>query len=374
MTAPRLGKTAAGTRLALVIAGMGAGGAERVLSVLANGWVRRGLEVSLFTLAPAEPPPFHPLDPVIDFRPLDLMAPSAGVLGAATANVARILTLRRAIVGARPRAVLSFGTETNVLTVMATRGLGLRVVVSERADPRHYPPSRPWRWLRRLAYPLATRVVVQTTAAAEAVGSHLRPVVIANPLPPLPAVPPRAPAPSPCILACGRLTAQKGFDLLLEAFARIAPHHPGWSLAILGEGEQREALARRARAPDLLGRVYLPGVVRDAAAAMRGADLFVLSSRYEGFPNVLVEAMACGLPVIAADCESGPRDIVVPEHNGLLVPPGDVDALAAAMDRVMTDPGLRHRLAAAAPGIAAGLAPSAILERWNAVLFPPARR
>ncbi|MEI6985419.1 MAG: glycosyltransferase family 4 protein [Rhodospirillaceae bacterium] len=362
-------------RLALIIAGMGPGGAERVMSNLANAWAARSDHVSLITLAPPEPPPFFPLHPAIEYRPLGLMARSAGRVEALRANLYRLVRLRRAIAAARPDAVLSFGTEMNVLTVLATLGLGLLVVVSERADPRHYPYGRSWRLLRRVTYPLADWVVVQTKTVAALFGGGRRVVIIPNPLPTMMDAPTQPPttrplATRPCIIAAGRMTAQKGFDLLLEAFSRVAADHPTWSLIILGDGEQRAALTNRANAPDLAGRVLLPGVVDDPAAVMRGADLFMLPSRFEGFPNVLCEAMACGLPVIAADCDSGPRDIVTDGVDGLLIPPDDIDALAAALDRLLADAALREKLAAAAPALSVRLALPAILARWDALLVP----
>jgi glycosyltransferase involved in cell wall biosynthesis len=170
------------------------------------------------------------------------------------------------------------------------------------------------------------------------------------------------------LVAMGRLARQKGFDVLLDAFARCAPAHPEWKLLILGEGEERTRLEAQVRALGLDGRVQLPGRVQRPGAILRRAELFVLPSRWEGFPNALLEAMACGVAAIAADCPSGPRDIVRPGVDGVLVPPEDPAALAAALDRLLTDGEERRRLAARAPEVRERFGLPQVMARWDALL------
>ena len=144
----------------------------------------------------------------------------------------------------------------------------------------------------------------------------------------------------------GRLAPQKGFDLLIDAFSRVAGRHPQWSLQILGEGPDRPALERLIDVKGLAGRVVLAGWEPDPSAVLQQGDLFVLSSRFEGFPNALLEAMACGLPSVSFNCQSGPAEIIRDQIDGILVPPEDVPGLADAIDRALTDEALRRRLAA----------------------------
>jgi glycosyltransferase involved in cell wall biosynthesis len=158
-----------------------------------------------------------------------------------------------------------------------------------------------------------------------------------------------APAADPdakVVVAAGRLNLQKGFDLLVPAFAAASRRHPEWRLRIYGSGPERDRL--QAQIDELAGeRIALLGRSDRLVDAMAEASVFALSSRWEGFPMVLLEAIAIGLPVVSFDCPTGPRDIVGDGHGGVLVPPEDVDELAAALDGLMADPARRHALAAA---------------------------
>ncbi len=360
-------------RLTLVIPALEAGGAERVMTTLANAWAQRGWPITLLTFDDGAKPPFYPLDPAVHREPLGIAGASGSPLAAVANNLRRLRTLRRAIAASRPDAVLSFMDQTNVLVLLATRGLGIPVLVAEHNDPARHPAGRGWEQLRRITYPWAARVVMLTERAA----NHFPPAirrrvaVIPNPI-----VPPANGAPASdgdgwrgeTLVAVGRLDAQKGFDLLLRAFARIAPHHPSWRLVIWGEGPLRPDLEALRDDLGLGKRVVLPGTTDRIHQALDTSDLFVLSSRYEGFPMALCEAMAVGLPVVSFDCPTGPREIVRPGTDGILVPPEDVPALADALDRLMGDPAERRWLAARAPEVLDRFGLEPVLAIWDDVL------
>src|SRR4051794_25214462 len=141
--------------------------------------------------------------------------------------------------------------------------------------------------------------------------------------------PPQADMGAKRILAAGRLTPQKGFDYLIDAFAPVAAAHPGWELRIFGAGVARARLEKRIAEAGLQERAVLAGPSDDLAGEMSRASIYVLSSRFEGFPLVLIEAMAKGMAVVAFDCPTGPRDIVDDHRNGILVPARDVPGLTA---------------------------------------------
>nr|WP_274709286.1 glycosyltransferase [Nitratireductor luteus] len=191
-------------------------------------------------------------------------------------------------------------------------------------------------------------------------------VVIPNPVI-LPQALPRVLDEKIRVVAAGRLDKQKGFDLLLEAFRLVADDFAATTLTIFGEGPERESLERRARDLGLCGRVSMPGVTPSPAGWISMGDIFVLSSRFEGFPNVLLEALAGGMPTIAFDCPWGPSDILKNEA-GMLVPRGDIAQLGNAIRWLVADAALRRKLAIAGPAVAARYSTANVLAQWDAVI------
>ena len=355
--------------VAIVLSQLTGGGAERVASSLASRWLEEGRAVTVVTLA-APDPAAYPLPPGVERVALGLAGASRNRLAGLFRALGRVRALRGALRGRAPGAVVAFGDRTNVLAIVATLFTGIPTYVSERTDPRAARNGWHWRFLRRLLYPLATAVVVQTESVAEWARARFRRVaVIPNFVsrPRLQASPGTDEGPR-TLLALGRLERVKGFDLLCDAFARVAPGHPSWSLAIVGEGAERPALTALVRRLGLEGRVTLPGRATDPGPALAAAHAFVLSSRREGFPNALLEAMAAGLPAVAFDCRSGPSEIVTHGEDGLLVAAGDVAALAAALERMMADAAGRARMGSAASAVASRFSPDRVMERWAELL------
>jgi glycosyltransferase involved in cell wall biosynthesis len=319
------------------------------MSVLASAWSDRGSEVTLIAFDGSHVPAY-PLHAAVKLRSLGVPnQPSANLFQALSRNIRRIWRLRREIYQSKPDVVISFVDFPNILTLLATRGARVPVIVSERANPALVEIGAFWGMLRRLTYPFASALVCQTSAMVTLTQAKIKIAgyTIPNPvvLPSSSNIQPNRNSKSRLIVAMGRLVPQKGFDLLLEAFSRIADRHPDWLVKILGQGPLQKQLEAQAESLGIKERVYFAGVLADPFPELRAADLFVFSSRFEGFGNALAEAMACGLPAISFDCPAGPSDIIRQGVDGILVPPEDVTALAQAMDRLMGDERERARLA-----------------------------
>lgn len=350
-------------RLVCVIASLGAGGAERVMATLVSEWAR-DRHVTVLTFDDGAAPPFYALPPTVHHHPLALAGGSGSLLRAARANWHRVRRLRGAIRSASPDIVLSFGDQVNVVTLLACRDLRVPVIVSERVDPRLYDPGRAWRALRRLTYPEAAAVVVQTERTREYAAARWKALLVVIPNPVLRPRSGDVP-PEPLVVGIGRLVPQKGFDVLVRAFADAAPRLPGWQLLIAGEGPERQSLQSLAHELGVADRVALPGVVRDNDGLLRRASIFVLASRFEGFPNALAEAMASGRAVVATDCPTGPRELTRDGTAGLLVPVDNVAAMSGALQRLGHDGELRRRLGEAAVAAVAPYDVGEVLEKWQ---------
>jgi glycosyltransferase involved in cell wall biosynthesis len=315
----------------------------------------------------------YPLSPDVERIVVNIMWESHSLLQALANNVRRCWKIRRAIRRFAPDVVVSFIDRNNVRVLAALMGTGIPVVVSERNDPRHRDVGSAFGIARRWLYPFARRVTVLTNNVATDWACTIVPsrkvVVIPCAVRDMPETLSGEPRDSGLILAVGRLHRQKGFDVLLKAFARSDLAGRGARLVILGEGAERASLEELARSLNIAQAVSFPGVVRDPESWMARCAFFVMTSRYEGFGNVLLEAMAMRCAVIAADCNSGPREMVRHEHNGLLVPVEDEEALAEAMQRLFDDVERRERLSEAAVEVRERFSREKIMRQWENVIL-----
>jgi len=276
-----------------------------------------------------------------------------------------IMPLRRLIQRETPDVAVSVMDRANVALMLAVQGLSEapRTVLSVQNNPRvkydgeKVPPiNRGIFFLMSRLYPYADRIVTISSGIEEELTSMIPSLqggtkVIHNAAVddalcrksqlPLGDAPETASG-EKVVVACGRLCEQKGFSFLLKAFARLCRNLPV-QLWILGEGDKRKELERQARNLGIRKQLWMPGFVDNPYKYMAAADVFVLSSLWEGFGNVVAEAMACGTPVVTTDCPHGPGEIAQGGESGLLVPPADAEALADALQRMLTDDALRER-------------------------------
>jgi len=329
-------------RVAIFVPSMHDGGAERTMLNLSQGVAARGYLVDLVLARTEGPHLKHVPDSV---RVVDLKASRV---------LASLPALARYLRVARPLAMLSVMNHANIVALWARRlsAASTRVVVSERntlsVSARH-AQNRRARLMPRLIkrfYPWADQIVTVSHGVADDLAQVMgvpreRIHVIYNPVvtselrrkaqAPL-EHPWFAPGQPPIVLGVGRLQAQKDFPTLIQAFAQVHRARRA-RLLILGEGAERPALETLVRRLGLEHDVGLPGFVENPYAYMSRSALFVLSSKWEGLPGVLIEALYCGVPVIATDCPSGPREILSGGRYGQLVPVGDVSAMARAIER-----------------------------------------
>lgn len=360
----------------IVIHSLRGGGAERVAVDLSAYWQRLGYRVSLVTQMPSNTD-IYTVPEGVGRHVMGTARDSGGGLQGAIANWRRVRRLRKLIKKLKPDCVLGMMTTASVLAVMAAKGLGCRVIVSEHTHPPIQKLPEAWQKLRRWAYPRAHAVVALTQGTARWLRDHVpgsRVVVIPNAVRwPLQEQEPVVPVPDKGerlrLLAVGRLHPVKGFDLLIQAFAMVASYFPDWDLVIVGEGEERAALQKQIETAALQKRVQLVGRVGNIKDWYEQSDMYVLSSRSEGLSNTLLEAMASGLAVVAMDCDTGPREIIRDNIDGILVnPPEDADALAAHLSDLMARPLKRAALARRAVDVRDRFSVPIVMAQWERLL------
>ena len=349
------------------------GGTERATVLIANGLAALGHRVRIVaTWGAGHVFALHP-----DVQLHALRASQGSFKRSFLPTLWRLRALWRREV---PDVVIGVDTSIMLLVLPAVSGLPSVRVGWEHFNfnttfNRPKGPLNRWRLGRVLAGRFAHAVVVLTRRDAELwrarlprLRAHLQ--VIANPLSfSAGARPPSREAGQPkVVLSVGRLTEQKGFDLLLDAWARLEPDFPDWRLHIVGGAGEEESNLRAQATGAGLQRVAFVGQVTNIHDHYVGAALYCLSSRYEGLPMVLLECLTFGLPVVAFDCETGPREVIEHEANGLLVPPNDAAALASALRRVMSDGALRSAMGERARAAAPQFELDEILPQWLRLL------
>jgi glycosyltransferase involved in cell wall biosynthesis len=368
--------------IVLLVSSMGSGGAERVASTLVNAWAKRGDTVTLVVTFNGRGTCFYPL---ADGVRLLYLADLAGLNRRGVSGyAARLFVLHTLIRDCKPNVVISFLTNVNLAAILASAGLRVPVIVCEHNDPTADGRSRFWRLACRLAYPHASLVTLLTENAAarfrKMVPGVRRVAVLPNPLPLELFEVSRVPLVSDeaylsistdkdrrrRLVSVGRLHEQKQFDVLIAAFASLAGAFPQWELWIWGDGPKRGELEAQIAAAGLSLRVFLPGKTASPWTEMARSDVFALSSRFEGLPMALMEAMGLGVATIAFDCRSGPRELMRNGSDGLLIPADDANALQEGLRRLFADDTLRAELGhRAAHSIRERYSVDAVLRLWD---------
>ncbi len=358
------------TDITFIIHDMRGGGAQRVGLNLIDEWVRQGRRVQVITWL-AEDTDFFKLPDAVQRSVIGPKPLQAGRLAAHLFNLKAIFKIRGHLRRNRPKAVVSFITVTNIFVILASIGLKGRLVISERNDPTRQDAGPIWGGLRCLLYRFADVVTANTSHAIEAMSGYVprrklmpvhNPVVLQESCQPS--------VQSSVILNVGRLVPQKNQGLIIAALARLESKAKGWSLEVLGEGPERGTLMQMAQEHALSDLVSMPGPVPNPDPYYRSAGIFVLSSIYEGTPNVLLEAMAHGLPCIVSDSLPGALEYVEDQVSGLVFRSGDAAHLADCLEALIENAELRIRLGKEARRRMEGYSVEVVSAQWNDLLFP----
>lgn len=332
-------------KIFFLVSSLGAGGAERVATTLCNAWVARGDQVTLVPTFSGGGRSFYE---VLNSVELIYLADLVRSNSKSPWNyVRRLVALRNLIANKNPDLVVSFLPNVNVAAILSTFLLTVPVICCERRDPTSHPASPFWEFICRMTYRFADMLVVQTETVATTVGKrypHLKKVrTVANPLPNGVVLHKKKMLTKGrnTLLSLGRLSDEKQIDKIINAFSKIAHDYPNWDLRLYGDGLMRRQLKDQIYSLGLQNRAFLMGKTSNPWLAMANADVFAMTSKYEGFPNALLEAMGVGLPCIVFDCPSGPRDITRNGQDAFLVPFDDQFMLEVKLRELMDSEELR---------------------------------
>jgi glycosyltransferase involved in cell wall biosynthesis len=348
-------------KIQLVIGGVEkSGGAERVMCVLANTFVEMGHDVILSALSTNSKHYFYLNDKV------RYIQTGKVVKTPVVRYIHKLIKIRRLMQKERPDAVVSFITPMNCAVIAISRGLGLKLFVSERITPTHYDNTFIG-FIRSILYPMATAIVCQTNEAKEYFKhskAYGKCYVIKNPLTTR-IESKKDYSETKRICAVGRLTEQKNYPLMINAFGQFHDKYTEYKLDIFGNGEMKQTLQQIINQMGLEESVSLCGSVDDIGSRLKNYDFFLMTSNYEGMSNALAEAMAAGLPCICTDCDGGgASDLIQSGQNGLLVHKNNIEELLKSMELLAENQCVRERIGKQAITICDTLSRKMIAERW----------
>jgi GalNAc-alpha-(1->4)-GalNAc-alpha-(1->3)-diNAcBac-PP-undecaprenol alpha-1,4-N-acetyl-D-galactosaminyltransferase len=352
-------------KLIFVIDSLISGGSERVMSVLANKFSEFNYDTTI--LSKAHIPSFYKLENNVK---LVYLKSKVDYRNKATVLFSRLrlyLNIYYYLKTERPDFVISFSTTTNGMTIIACKLLGIHIIASEHNNYKINLNSFPVWFIKRIIYPHANILTVLTERDKhEYYGRFMNNVIVMpNPLPLVPVENMNLLNREKIILSVGELLRwnQKGFDILLEVFGKIAPNHPDWQLVIAGKGYP-VCLTRRIQELGLGDRVSLPGEVNDIQTLMRKSSIYSLSSRWEGLPMVLLEAMSQGLACVAFDCFTGPAELITDRIDGIIVEDQNINQFAHVVEELIENKELRFNLGMKAIEKSKNYLPEKIMQKW----------
>jgi len=340
-------------KILFIISSLNSGGAERVVSLLANYFIKNH-QVTIATFSNNEP--FYTLDKNIIHKKLDLLKNSTTTFDKIKNIFYRIKSLKMFFKQENPDIVISFMTHTNILSIIASKLNNQKIIISERIAYDFYN-SNILNLIRKCIYPFANTLITQTKADKENYKFLNNVEVIYNPISFIDCDIKK----ENIILAVGRLDKQKGFDTLIDVFNQIDTN---WQLIIAGDGKEKVNLEKLI----YKNNIKLIGNQKDIFKWYEKSSIFVLSSKKEGFPNVLLEAMSCGCAVVSFDCPYGPSEIIEHNKNGLLVENQNKEELKKAIELLIKNKSLRDKLSKEAIKVKEKYSIEKIAKEWENII------
>ncbi len=328
------------------------GGIERVTSVIANNLADRGYQIGIVCLQKGKP--YFTLDKGVELHYIP------------NNRLFRIRNLKKLYAKQRPDVAIFLGSHRSFMNITASKGIPSITWEHFNANVNWHPLHK---LSRKLAVKYSQRIVTLTQRDVE---NYIRlfeaenVICIPNPI----TIEKIEPSPriNKRVIAIGRLAGQKGFDMLLDAWAKTQSRHQGWKLRIIGSGGHLKKLEKQIKHNRIEDSAEIVGATKDIANEYGHASIMVMSSRYEGLPLVLIEGMAYGLPIVSFDCDTGPSQIIENNKTGILVPPNNIDKLTEELDRLMADENLRNSFSANALQSVERFSTDNIIKQWEELL------
>ena len=352
-------------KIAFVLPSLGSGGAERVLSILANKFVE-DFDVMIITLYKCQP--FYPLKKEINLNYCRETYLDSPTKWQSLKNHWMIFyNLNKLLKNHGIDVCIGFMTTANIYLSIFSKINNIPCIISERIHPEFHKLNKFWQFMRRQTYGFANVLVVQTDSIKSYFEKFIEKKnikIIKNPL--ASGLIQKRDIKHPreqIILNVGRLDAQKNQDLLIKAFANV--DNEGWKVVLVGEGELRMTYETLITSLNLEQKIELVGIDSNIDTYYNNASIFVFTSRYEGFPNALTEAMYFGMACISTDCPSGPSDLIDTDYNGFLIRVEDQEALEVKLKILMADSELRNQMGLKAMERTKEFEPEVILDIWK---------
>ncbi len=346
-------------KLLFIISSLSNGGAEKILTLIANNFSYKD-DVYVIMLSKHEP--FYALEKKVTLIKLNLYQTSHSAYEALVNNAKRIITLRKTIKSIQPDIIISFLTQTNIISIIATIFLNIPIIIAERSIYDTENNNKFWKLLRKVIYPFSDILILLTKDDEKNYNFIANKVVIPNFI--TISEPNDNLKKENFILAVGRLHPVKQFDKLIKIYSKL---NTNYKLLIVGDGKERERLEQLIKTLKLEDKISLEGQRKNIYDYYKKAKIFVLTSKHEAFPNVILEALYFGCAVVSFDCDYGPRVIIEDKKNGFLV--NSEEEFVKKINMLISNQTLLEKISYYAKERAKDFEQEKIIQKWENIIY-----